>query len=137
MPYVRPGAGVHTTNTTGAAINNGQPCRIGSPGIVGVAVKQLAGHWYDGVTSPGSSLPLTISGTPVQEAFFLITKGVQQVPAYTPTPAQGDAVYITATHVLTTTASGNTKFGRTLEAAGTRGTPTGKVRIDLDGKDSF
>jgi len=53
--------------------------------------------------------------------------------------AKGDAVYITAaTGVLTETSAGNVKFGRVVEVVGDgRGVPTGKVRIDLDAKDSF
>ena len=84
------------------------------------------------------------SGTPqkqigIGEPFALITKGVVQIP--TPAGAvKGTNVTITtAGNVVATTApgAGVLKFGKVVEVAGERGTPTGMVRVDLDKKDTF
>ena len=46
--------------------------------------------------------------------------------------AKGETIYITSANALTETSSSNTKFGTVVETENERGTPTGKVRIDLD-----
>jgi hypothetical protein len=131
MPYNRPGPGVYVTN--GAT-----PIAHGSPqyaaGFVGVAVKQLARVWSDSFAVQAQ--------IDANEPYFLITKGVVQVSnAGISANVKGDTIYMTnATGVLTPTGPGSgtvSKFGRIVEVAGQRGTPAGKVRIDLDTKDSF
>jgi predicted RecA/RadA family phage recombinase len=103
-------------------------------GFVGVAVKQLARTWSDAF-----AVQATIDAG---EPYFLITKGVVQVPnTGISANVKGDAIYMTnATSVLTPTGPGSgtvSKVGRIVEVAGSRGTPAGRVRIDLDTKDSF
>jgi|SRR5262252_2460558 len=127
MPYNRPGPGVYVTNG-GTAIAHGSP-QVNA-GFVGVAVKQAPRQWQDSYAIQG-----TIDAS---EAYFLITKGVVQVPNTGITAnVKGDPIYITPASVLTATSAGNSKFGRVVEVAGARGTPPNKVRIDLDLKDSF
>ena len=128
MPYNRPGPGVYVTNG-GTAIAHGSPNT--NAGFVGVAVKQVARAWSDSY-----SVQAQIDAS---EPYFLITKGVVQVPnAGISANVKGDAIYITAaTNALSATSAGNVKFGRIVEVAGARGTPTGRCRIDLDAKDSF
>jgi hypothetical protein len=131
MPYNRPGPGVYVTNG-GTAIQHGTP-QAHSSGWVGVAVKQRPRLWSDAY-----SIQATIDAN---EPFYLITKGVVQVgnqDAGIAAAAKGAPIYlVAATGVLSITAAGNVKFGRISEVAGVRGTPTGRVRIDLDAKDSF
>lgn len=127
MPYNRPGRGVYVTNDSGGVIQHGTPVAIDN--YVGVALKQKAPGWDS----------LVADETEIEngEQFFLITKGIVQVDTVTGF-AKGDAVYIDdSTNTLTETSTDNIKFGRVHEVAGERGTPTGKVRIDLDAKDSF
>jgi Uncharacterized conserved protein (DUF2190) len=127
MPYNRPGPGVYVTNG-GTAVPHGSP-QVNA-GFVGVAVKQKVRGWSDAF-----SIQATIDAN---EPFFLITKGVVQVTNTGITAnVKGDPIYITPASVLTATVGTNAKFGRIVEVAGSRGTPTGKVRIDLDSKDSF
>lgn len=130
MPYSRPGKMKYVTATK--AVNHGLPAT--ELGIVGTAVKQR---------KPGSGLG---SGTPqyqiaIAEPFVLISKGIVQVPdsgSGVNAAAVGTPIYIiAASNLLTTTAGGNVKFGMLVEKAGTRGTPTGWCRVDLDAKDAF
>lgn len=122
MPYNRPGRGVYVTNeTASAALTHGQPVKEGS--FVGIAVKQV---------SPGFDSTIADASTiEDNEEYFLITKGIVQTDTVSGF-AKGDTVYITSANALTETSSGNTKFGTVVEVATDRGTPTGKVRIDLD-----
>lgn len=121
MPYNRPGRGVYVTNNSGAALTHAQPVRESS--FVGIAVKQR---------QPGfNSVIADYTRIEIAENFFLDTKGVVQVAAVAGF-AKGDFVYITPGNVLTETAAGNTPFGQVVEVAGVRGTPVGRVRIDLD-----
>jgi hypothetical protein len=126
MPYNRPGAGVYVTNG-GTSVLHGAPVKIAN--FVGVAVKQRP-------SIPPAVSPTDLKTIAASEQFFLITKGIVQVDNVTGF-AKGDAVYIDGSNVLTESSSGNTKFGRVVEVPGERGTPTGKVRIDLDAKDSI
>jgi len=123
MPYNRPGRGVSVTNTsTSATISHGQAAQ--EAGFVGVAVKQRATGWDSTVALQDDILD--------DEEYFLITKGIVQVDEVSGF-AKGDPVYIVAaTNALTETSSGNISFGRVVEIEGQRGTPTNKVRIDLD-----
>jgi predicted RecA/RadA family phage recombinase len=126
MPYNRPGPGVYVTNGA-APINHGAPCVVDN--FVGVAVKQRTRSWADGFANQAIIDP--------DEPFFIITKGVVQVPDTGLTGAdKGEEVYISAAGVLTPGA-GDHKFGRIVEVAGERGTPLNRVRVDLDAKDSF
>jgi hypothetical protein len=127
MPYNRPGPGVYVTNG-GTAIPHGSPATVNN--FVGVAVKQQVVPWTQGFTSPQMIA--------ASEPFYLITKGVVQVPnAPISANVKGDPIYITPAGALTATSAGNAKFGRIVEVAGQRGTPPTSVRIDLDTKDSF
>lgn len=126
MPYSRPGYMRYATATK--AVWHGDP--VTESGFVGVAVKQKT-------ASAGAA-----SGTPqhqiaVGENFAIISKGVVQVAAVS-AAAVGDPIYIVAaTNALTKTSGGNVKFGMVTQLAGTQGTPTGKMRVDLDAKDAF
>lgn len=137
MPYNRPGPGVYVTNgATPIAHGSAQT----NSGFVGVAVKQKVRAWSDAY-----SIQATIDAN---EPYFLITKGVVQVSnadAGIAAAAVGASVWITtATPGVLTTTTGTPKFGRIVEqggaaggAGGPRGCPPGRVRIDLDTKDSF
>lgn len=122
MPYNRPGRGVYVKNeTASAALTHGQPVKEGA--FVGIAVKQV---------SPGFDSTIADASTiEDDEEYFLITKGIVQTDTVSGF-AKGETVYITSANALTETSSGNTKFGTVVELATKRGTPTGKVRIDLD-----
>ena len=126
MPYQTRGTMFYTTNASGGNLTHGQPVK--SEGMVGVAVKQGVPAWDTAV----ASLNLIANG----EDFAMIVKGIVQVDEVAGF-AVGDPIYITSGNVLTETASGNTKFGKVVEIESERGTPTNKVRIDLDAKDSF
>lgn len=127
MPYNRPGPGVYVTNG-GTPLNHNAPCTVN--GFVGVSVKQKTVPWTAGYVSP--------QVIAANEPFFMITKGVVQVPNGPITAnVKGDPIYITSAGALTATATSNAKFGRIVEVAGSRGTPPNQVRIDLDSKDSF
>ena len=130
MPYNRPGPGVYV-------INGATPIQHGSAqsnaGFVGVAVKQKVRAWSDAYNIQAQ--------IDANEPYYLITKGVVQVANTDPgisAATKGTPTYITtATPGVLTTTTGTPKFGRIVAIAGERGTPTGKVRIDLDSKDSF
>lgn len=130
MPYSRPGKMYYTTATK--AVNHGDP--VIEDNVPGTAVKQ---------TRPSSG---AASGTPqkqiaIGEKFAIISKGVVQVTnagSGVAAAAVGTGIYIiAASNLLTTTASGNVKYGMLVEKAGTRGCPTGQCRIDLDKRDAF
>jgi hypothetical protein len=109
------------------AVNHGDPCV--ENGVVGVAVKQKAPAASAGTGTPQKQVA-------IGEPFAIISKGIVQV-ANGISAVKGSPVYIVAaTNVLTLT-SGNPKFGLCVEIAGQRGTPTAKMRVDLDKKDSF
>lgn len=126
MPVNRPGRGKYVVNDSGGPLDHGQPAILDN--YVGVTIKQKGNNW----DVPVADQAVIAEG----EQLFLITKGeveVDQVGSL----ATGDAVYITAANALTATASGNTKFGRVADSQGERGLPTGKMRVDLDAKDSI
>lgn len=133
MPYNRPGSGVYVTNSTPGnpapvPINHGSP-QVNA-GFVGVAVKQVNRAWDQGLANQAV--------IDVGEQYYLITKGtVQPLNTGISANVKGDPIYITPAGALTATPGTNAKFGRIIEVAGQRGVPTGKVRIDLDSKDSF
>lgn len=127
MTYNRPGKGTHVVNDTAGTLTHGQPAVL--QGHIGIVVKQKAQSWSAGLT--GANL------IAVGEKCWMITKGIVQVNDPTGLGADGP-VYITTANALTATVGTNAKFGRVVETTGDgRGVPTGKVRIDLDARDSF
>ena len=128
MPVNRPGAMKYVTATK--LTLHGAPCA--ESGIVGVAVKQKAARSGAGSGTPQKEIA-------IGERFAIINKGIVEVAV---AATKGQPVYLTAaTNALTTTGPGapptTLKFGMCVEIAGERGTPTGKVRVDLDAKDAF
>jgi len=130
MPYNRPGIMKYAVATK--AVDHGLP--VVELGVVGVAVKQRK-------PSSGAASGSPQKNIAISEPFAIISKGVVQVPntgSGVSAAAVGTPIYIiAASNLLTTTSAGNVKFGMLVEAAGTRGTPTGMCRIDLDAKDAF
>lgn len=127
MPPVRPGSGVYVTNGEGSTLEHGQVAT--QDGFVGVAVKQKARSFADGLT-----LQAIIDKG---EDYFLITKGVVTVDTIEGLAVGDDVWIIAAENKLTETTKENLAFGRVTEIAGERGCPKGKVRIDLDAKDGI
>jgi hypothetical protein len=129
MSYNRPGKGTHVVNSTGGNLTHNQPAVLN--GLAGVVVKQKGTAWSAGLVTPA----VIANG----EKCWMITKGIVQVDnAAISGATKGDPVYITTANALTTTVGTNAKFGRVVELIGDgRSVPTGKVRIDLDTKDSF
>jgi Uncharacterized conserved protein (DUF2190) len=129
MPYSRPGYMFYATATK--AVDHGKPCV--ENGVAGVAVKQKAVSSAAGLGgSPDPQKNIAIG-----EKFAIISKGVVQIDN-TGSFVVGNPIYIiAATNLLTATSAGNVKFGMCVEIAGQRGTPTGKMRVDLDKKDTF
>lgn len=126
MPPNRRGTMYYPTAAT-KAVRHG--AAVTEDGVVGVAVKQKE----PGITRHYEDRDLIDVG----EKFAIISKGVVTVDTVAGF-AKGDKVYIQpADNVLTETATSNLKYGVVIEVAGERGCPTGKVRIDLDKKDSF
>lgn len=122
MPAVRPGRGVYVKNEAqSAAITHGRPAKEGV--FVGLAVKQK-GRGFNSLIADQTVID-------DDEDYFLITKGKVLVP-FVSGCAKGDRVYITSANVLTETQSGNTPYGTVVEIQGQRGTPTGKMWVDLD-----
>lgn len=129
MPESRPGKGHYATATK--AVLHGLPCI--EDGFCGVAVKQIA-------APAGTGLGATaITQVGIGEKFFIITKGTVYVDNLI-SATKGAPIYIvSATNLLTLTSNSgaNPKFGRVEALAGERGVGTGKMRVDLDAKDSF
>jgi predicted RecA/RadA family phage recombinase len=132
MPYNRPGRSYPTVATQ--AWVHGLPCI--EQGVPGVAVKQQEPGFGIGPAFTGVTPNVAFKAIAIGEKFLIIDKGIVQVPTVAGF-AKGDTIYITTAGVLTETASGNSKFGKVVEVAGERGTPTGYVRIDLDLKSLF
>ena len=129
MPYNRPGPGVYVTNDTEGTLTHGQP--VQQSGFVGVAVKQKTRSWKDGY-----DVQKLIDNN---EDYYVITKGTVEVDTPAGRPGKGDPVYIDDSNNLTASSSGQgaLKYGLVVSVAGERGTPTGKVRIDLDLKSAW
>lgn len=123
MPANRPGR-IYYPPAEGTARTHGQP--IVRTNRTGVAVKQVGTGWDTTIAAQ--------SAIAANEPYAMIVKGkvmVDQVTGF----AKGDPIYIiAASMVLTETASGNVPYGYVTEGPGERGTPTGKVWIDLDHK---
>ena len=133
MPVNRPGNIYYTTNDETGSLEHGQ--LVIADEIVGVAIKQKSVSWKLGLADQALIA--------VGEKYALITKGIVEVPLVGGL-AKGDDVYLAAasttdgvtTFALSETATG-TRVGRVVEVVGDgRGVPAGKVRIDLDKKDS-
>lgn len=128
MPYQRPGNSVYVVNNSGGVYLHGQPVKEGN--FVGIAVKQKATHWSDGLAVQAQIQSL--------EPYLILRRGEVQVADGGAGFADGDAVYITSGNALTKTSGGNTKFGRVVSIAGDgRGVPATMVRINLDERESF
>lgn len=127
MPYNRPGRGVYVTNN-GTTRVNGDPVALNN--IVGVCIKQKA--------PVPPSLPVDAKTIQAGEDFFIVAKGIVQVPSVGGA-VKGDAIYIdtTSSALFGVTAAGRVPYGRVVELAGSRGTPVAKMRVDLDLKDSI
>lgn len=128
MPPVRPGNGHYATLSKELVLKHGGVCE--QDGFVGVAVKQKARGFATGTLANQAVIDKN-------EKFFIVTKGLVTVDTISGL-AVGDKVWIiVAENKLTETEGSNAQFGRVSEIAGERGCPVGKVRIDLDAKDSF
>lgn len=128
MPYQRPGNSVYVVNGSGGIYTHGQAVKEGN--FVGIAVKQKATHWSDGLAVQAQ--------IQINEPYLMLRRGIVQVPDGGANFVDGDAVYITSGNVLTKTVGSNTKFGRVVEVVGDgRGVPAGLVRINLDERESF
>lgn len=132
MPYSRPGKMFRVAAATKAVVH-GAPCI--ELNVPGVAIKQGLAPFGTGpaFSSPGV-INAALNTVQVGEQFTIITKGIVEVPVGSLTPAVGDPVYIVAASNALSSTNTNPKFGRVVEIAGTRGTRTGYVRIDLDHK---
>lgn len=124
MPYSTKGR-IHYVlkGIESSTLEHGQTVAVDK--VVGVAIKQKAPDVTKGIVA--------LSTIEKKEGFAVLIKGVVQVPAVAST-AKGELLYIKSDNTLTKTASENTVFGKIVEMAGERGTPTGKVRVDLDQK---
>lgn len=133
----RPG-NVHYATAT-VAVEHGAP--VEEDGFVGIAVKQIEAPAGTGL---GDSKIKTIQ---VSEAFVIRLKGlvyVSGVKSETGNFVVGDKVYIIPSsdgsnpnELTLATTAGNVKFGRVEAVAGSRGVGTGKMRVNLDAKDTF
>lgn len=123
MPYERPGEGYYAVATK--VVKHGAP--VVEDGITGVAIKQKAVKWDAGLAAQDE--------VGIGESFHIRTKGIKQVP-FVSGAVKGSPVYITiATNALTITPGGagvSENYGVVVEIQGQRGTPTGKMRVDLD-----
>lgn len=121
----RPGRAKYVTATKATA----HKAPATENGFTGVAIKQKAKPWSEGLTSPGIIA--------IGELFVMRVRGQHQFPNTGIAAATlGQAVYIVAaTNALTLTASGNVPFGFVAELpGGNRGVPTGFLRIDIERK---
>lgn len=138
--YERPGRGVYVTATR--ALVHGDLVVQG--GYAGSAIKQAA-YAADSARGPGRQ------SIAIGERFFLRTKGVAEVMTGTGLQGNGVAAATVGTTIFiadgtgadahgllfTATAAGRVKLGRVYSIPGIHGTPTGRLRIDMDAKDSF
>lgn len=136
MPYERPGAGVYVIATKSTPHN----APATENGLVGIAVKQKALSWKAGYAE--AIAPAVAIG----EQFHIRTKGIRQVltsgyGAGIAAATKGAAVYIrpadNTLQIEPAAVPTDLPFGRVVELVGdNRGVDAGKVRIDLDQKDT-
>ena len=119
----------HYATRTKTAIPHGAPCVEG--GIAGIGLKQKAPGW----ATPFADVKTIAIG----EDFLIRHTGTVEV-AELAGAIKGQAVYITtATDALTLTPPGagtGFPFGRVADLPGQRGTPTGRMMVNLDLKDN-
>jgi hypothetical protein len=133
MPEWRPGQIDYHTATK--AVNHGAPCT--EDASVGIAIKQVAAPAGTGLGA------VAINQVAIGEQFAIVKRGRVYVDnAGTGAPyTKGTLLYIiTASNALTNAAQTpptGYKFGRVVEVAGQRGVGTGKMRVDLDDRDSI
>jgi hypothetical protein len=113
--------------TATKAVWHGDPCI--ETNFAGVAVKNRAPSAAAAAGTPQKQIV-------VGEQFAIITKGIVQVNAVAGAVV-GDAITINAGSNVLTVGTGAPKFGRVVYLAGQQGTPVGKMRVDLDKKDSY
>jgi hypothetical protein len=132
VPYNRPGSVLVDVIAT-KQVNHGTITF--EDGVPGVAVKTLADPATAGLVNP--------KVIAIGEAFNMIIKGIVQIAnAGTGAPyARGAALYLTkATNAITNVGPASAtvaRLGTVTEVAGTRGTPTGFMRVNLDTKDTL
>lgn len=136
--YERPGRAYYATATK--AVFHNAP--VTENGMVGAAFKQQAKGWASGLDANYARIE-------IGEKFQIRTKGIHEFSTASGAPgvllagaAKGTAVYIKpADNTLTIepgAASTDIPFGRVVEIPGdNRGVATGKIRIDLDQKDTI
>lgn len=131
MPYLRPG--VISYHVATKQVQHDYPCI--EDGVAGVAIKQVEQSWQLGIANRNI--------VQIGESFAIAHQGETQVPSsLLAGGVKGSPVYInTADNTLTITGPASaTKipFGRVTSVAGDRrGTPTGFVRIDMNGRDNI
>lgn len=123
MPANRPGRVVYVTNG-GSAIDHGAPV-LTAEGFVGVSIKQRQEGWDTTVADQ--------SQIDANEDYAVIVKG--KVLVDDDGFSKGDALYIDGSNALSTDDT-DTPFGIVTEEENERGTPDGKVWVDLDLKDA-
>jgi hypothetical protein len=149
MPYTNTRRGIYTSFSSGS-IKHGIPVIL-SNGAAGIASKQKARAWSDGLTNQAV--------IDASETFFLQTHGEVQVGTASGEAGNGDStnllaatpgtkVYIApvstssgvSTWAVTTVSTSNTFLGRITETPSspavnaTNRVPAAKVRIDLDAR---
>lgn len=129
MPYLRPGNEYYATAVR--AVTHGNPCVV--DGVPGIGIVQSERGATAGLQTPRVAA--------IGEAFVIAHQGICQIDAslVTGVATKGANVYITvATDVLVGVAvagaapAGTIPFGKVVELAGQRGTPTGKIRINMN-----
>ncbi len=137
---------VHYVTAATAAVLHGAP--VEEDGFVGIAVKQIEAPAGTGLRNDAGTTPNPdIYTIKVGEAFVIRLKGLVYVTNARQeggTFAVGDPVYINASsdgtdpnELSNTSAGSHLKFGRVEAIAGSRGVGTGKMRVNLDAKDTF
>jgi 3D (Asp-Asp-Asp) domain-containing protein len=108
-------------------VNHGDPCIEG--GVAGIALKQQSPGWQTAFAD--------VKKIQIGEPFLIREKGRVEV-ATLGGAVKGQSVFITpATNALTLTGTAPAiPFGKVVELAGQRGTPTGRMMVDLEMRDN-
>lgn len=128
MPYLRPGNEYHCTAVR--QVTHGNPCIV--DGVPGIAISQK-----EPAATAGLVTPRVVA---VDEDFVIAHQGICQIDAsLLATGVRGDPVFINNTTDALAEAGGAglVPFGRIIEVAGERGTPTGKIRINMNLRDTI